>query len=179
MEKPAFRLRKATTADFPDFYNFHIHQCYQWLYNDEIAIAEDNPFDVTFENDNYFFCKEDLERIHQELIEFNIHDFENHLKWYKIFMIIVDNKVVGYVKLETYCKQFIIRSWTMHYDYMDSLLLEALLKKFETYAPKKSNVIYVIAMGRSLARNFLEAHGYHARTIPFFEKKLHEQNLEN
>ena len=179
MDKPAFRLRKATLADFSDFYNFHIHQCYHWLFNDELATEEDNPFDVTFDvEDNYFFCKEDLERIHREIIDFDIHEFENYLKWYKIFMIIVEDKVVGFVKFENYCKQFIIRGWVMHYDYMDPLLLEALLEKFETYAPKKSNVIQVIAMGRPLARNFLEAHGYHARIIPFFEKSCNQKSSE-
>lgn len=169
MAKPAFRLRKATTDDFQDFYNFYVHHCYHWLYNDEIATEEDNPFDVTFE-DNDLFSKEDMERIHHEIVDFSIHDFEKHLEWYRIFMIIVDNKVVGYVKFENYCKQFIIRGWTMHYEYMEQSLLDALLEKFETYAPQKADRIQVISMGTALSKEFLEKRGYKARCIPFFEK---------
>ena len=169
MAKPAFRLRKATTADFQDFYNFYVHNCYHWLFLDEIATEEDNPFDVTFE-DNDIFCKEDMERIHHEIVDFSIHDFEKHLEWYRIFMIIVDNKVVGYVKFENYCRQFIIRDWRMHYDYMDPSLLDALLEKFETYAPKKAERIQVIAWDSPHAKEFLERHGYHKHCVPFFEK---------
>ena len=169
MVKPAFRLRKATTEDFSEFYKFHVHSCYHWLFNEEIAIEEDNLFDVTFE-DNYFFSKEDQQRLHHELVNFNIDDFQKYLQWYRIFMIVVDEKIVGFVKFETYCKQFIIRSWAMHYEYMNPELLKSLLENFETYAPKKSSVIQVISMGYSPARSFLEEHGYHAHTIPFFEK---------
>ena len=171
MAKPAFRLRKATAEDFSTFYNFHVHNCYHWLYHDEKATEEDNPFDVTFEEeqDNYFFSKEDLERIHNEIIGFSAQDFENYLKWYRIFMIIVDNKVIGYVKMETYCKQFIIRGWAMHYDFMEKELLDALLEKFETYAPKKATVIQVISHGK-LAKSFLNDHGYTCRVCAFFEK---------
>lgn len=172
MAKPAFRLRKATTDDFPDFYNFYVHQCYHWLYNKAVATEEDNPFDVTFE-DNDLISKEDMERIHHEIVDFSIHDFEKHLKWYRIFMIIVDNKVVGYVKMETYCKQFIIRGWTMHYDYMNRELLDALLEKFETFAPKKAEVIQVISHGE-LAKPFLYDHGYSNRICAFFEKNCNK-----
>ncbi len=174
MAKPAFQLRKATTDDFSNFYKFHVHNCYHWLFLDELATEEDNPFepdsnDEDFE-DNYFFSREDLKRIHDDIINFNVNDFENHLKWYRIFMIIVNDKVVGYVKLENYCRQFIVREWTMHYEYMDPSLLSALLEKFETYAPKKANRIQVISMGTQTSRSILEKHGYHARIIPFFEK---------
>ena len=58
----------------------------------------------------------------------------------------------------------------MHYEYMDHSLLDALLEKFETYAPKKAQRIQVISMGTPLSRGFLEKHGYTARCIPFFEK---------
>ena len=170
MAKPAFRLRKACVDDFQDFYNFHVHFCYHWLLLDEIATEEDNPFEETEFEDNYFFAKEDLERIHLEHINFDIHEFEKHLEWYCIFMIIVDSKVVGYVKLENYCKQFIIREWKMHYDYMDPVLLDALLEKFETYAPKKANRIQVIAWDSTHAKEFLERNGYHKHIVPFFEK---------
>ena len=81
MVKPAFRLRKATTEDFQTFYDYYIHNCYQWLYLDEIATEEDDPFDVTFEATT-FFSKEDMERIHNEFIGFSIKDFENYLKEY-------------------------------------------------------------------------------------------------
>ena len=174
MAKPAFRLRKATVDDFQVFYNFYVHNCYQWLYNDEIATKEDNPFDVTFE-DNDMFSKEDMERIHHEFIDFSVHDFEKYLEWYRIFMIIVDKKVVGYVKLETYCKQFIVRGWAMHFEYMDQDLLDSLLEKFETFAPKKCNRVQVISSGYALSRDFLEKHGYKARCIPFFEKSCTTQ----
>lgn len=173
MSKPAFRLRKATTGDFSDFYNFYVHQCYHWLYNEEVATEEDNPFDVTFEDDNFFFSKEDQQRIHNEIVGFSIHDFENYLKWYRIFMIIVDSKVVGYVKLETYCKQFIIRGWAMHYDYMDRELLGALLEKFETFAPKTAKVIQVISHG-ALSKSFLNDHGYTKHACAFFEKSCNK-----
>jgi len=169
MEKAAFRLRKATLEDFSDFYKFYVHQCYHWLFNESVPTEEDNPFDVTFDEDNYFFSKEDLQRIHNEIVGFNIHDFEKYLTWYRIFMIIVDKKVVGYVKMETYCKQFIIRGWTMHYDYMDETLLGSLLEKFETYAPKTAKVIQVISHGK-LAKSFLNNHGYNCRICAFFEK---------
>ena len=176
MASQAFQLRKATTDDFSTFYNYHVHFCYHWLYLDEIATKVDNPFDKKYCDeefeDNYFFSKEDLIRIHNEIINFNIHDFENHLKWYRIFMIIIQGKVVGYVKLENYCRQFIIREWTMHYDYMTPELLTELLKKFETFAPKKSTRIQVISMGTPTSKDFLEANGYKAKHIPFFEKEL-------
>ena len=182
MASHAFQLRKATTDDFSCFYHYHVHNCYHWLFLDEIATQVDNPFEYKSNNeefeDNYFFSKEDLIRIHKEIVHFNIHDFENHLKWYRIFMIVIDGKVVGYVKLENYCRQFIVREWTMHYEYMNPQLLEKLLEKFETYAPKKSTRIQVISMGTPTSREFLEAHGYTAKHIPFFEKELHPKNPE-
>ena len=85
-------------------------------------------------------------------------------------MIIVDKKIVGYVKMETYGKQFIIRNWTMHYEYMNQSLLDALLEEFETYAPKKAERIQIISLGTPLSRGFLEKHGYTFRCIPIFEK---------
>lgn len=170
MAKPAFRLRKATTDDFQDFYNFHVHYCYLWLLLDEIATEEDNPFEEVEYEDNFLCSKEDMKRIHLENINFNIHDLENHLRWYRIFMIIVDNKVVGYVELENYCKQFIVREWRMHYKYMDPSLLDALLEKFETYAPKKAERIQVIAWDSPHSREFLKRHGYGKHCLPFYEK---------
>ena len=170
MAKPAFRLRKATTGDFQDFYNFYVHFCYQWLLLDEIATEEDDPFKEHEFEDNYFCSKEDMERIHLETINFNIHDFEKHLEWYRIFMITVGDKAVGYVKLENYCRQFIVRDWRMHYEYMDPELLDSLLEKFETYAPKKANRIQVIAWDSPHVNEFLERHGYHKHCVPFFEK---------
>lgn len=170
MAKPAFRLRKATTDDFPIFYNFHIHFCYNWLFLDELATKEDDPFNITFE-DTVICSKECIQHAHQHIINFNIEDLEKHLKWFKVFMIIVDDKVVGYVELENYCNQFIVREWRMHYEYMDIKLLDALLEKFETYAPKKSNVIQVISMG-NLAKDFLKSHGYTAKVEPFFQKTV-------
>lgn len=175
MTNQAFQLRKATTDDFSDFYKFHVHHCYHWLFHDEIATEEDNPFDYeTSEDDfeeNYFFSREDLNRIHQEIIGFNIHDFEKHQKWYRIFMIIVDGNVVGYVKLENYCRKFIIREWTMHFDYLNPELLDALLKKFESLTPIKSKAIQVIAMGK-VAEELLKRHGYLGKIKPFFEKQI-------
>ena len=170
MAKPAFRLRKAATADFQDFYNFHLHFCYQWLALDELTNEIDDPFEEKEFEDNFFCTKEDMERAHLEHINFNIQKFENYLEWYRIFMIIVDNKVVGYVELETYCKQFIVRDWRMLFDYMDPSLLDALLEKFETYAPKKANVIRVLAYEAPHVNAFLEKHGYHKDIIPFFSK---------
>ena len=176
MANQAFQLRKATTDDFPFFYYFHVHTCFHWLFLDEIATEMDNPFKIDLNDeafqDNYFFSREDSIRIQKEIIHFTPHDFENHLKWYRIFMIVVEGKVVGYVKLENYCKQFIIREWTMHYKYMSSELLSQLLEKFETYAPQKSNKIQVISMGTPTSRKFLEDRGYIAKTIPFFEKEI-------
>ena len=169
MKKSAFRLRKATVEDFQDFYNFHVHYCYQWLFNDELATEEDDPFHVTFEG-NYFCSKEDLERMHNELINFDITMFEKYLQWYRIFMIEVGGKVVGYVKLENYCKQFIVRGWRMHYEYMDEELLGALLEKFETYAPLKAEVIEVISFGGEFPDNFLKSHGYTLDVHPFYKK---------
>jgi len=93
-------------------------------------------------------------------------------------MIIIKGKVVGYVKLENYCRQFIIREWTMHYDYMDPDLLKKLLMKFETYAPKKSKKIQVISMGTPTSKDFLEENGYTAKHIPFFEKELQSKDPE-
>ncbi|MBQ7410349.1 MAG: hypothetical protein IJW20_03095 [Clostridia bacterium] len=175
MANQAFQLRKATTDDFSIFYNFHVHHCYHWLFHDEIAIEEDNPFDTeTSEDDfedNYFFSREDLNRIHQEIVGFNIHDFEKHQKWYRIFMIIVDGNVVGYVKLENYCRKFIIREWTMHFEYLKPELLDALLKKFESLTPIKSKAIQVIAMGK-VAEELLIRHGYSGKIKPFFEKQI-------
>lgn len=175
MARPAFQLRKATTDDFSIFYNFYIHHCYHWLYHDKIATEEDNPFydessEDTFE-DNYFFSKEDLIRIHKEIIGFNINDFENHLEWYRIFMIIVDKKVVGYVKLEKYCRQFIVREWAMHFNYLNPELLGSLLEKFESFAPSKSKVIQIIASGK-VSKEFLIRHGYLVEVKPFFEKQI-------
>lgn len=174
MSKPAFRLRRATTDDFQTFYNFYVHDCYHWLYHDEIATEEDNPFDVTFE-DTDLYSKEDWEYLYSQIIDFNAQDFEDYLRWYKIFFIIVDKKVIGYVKFENYCKQFIIRNWTMHYDYIDETLLNSLLEKFETYAPKKAKKIQVISPGLTLSRGFLEKHGYHAECIPFFNKSCEKK----
>lgn len=169
MTKPAFRLRKATVEDFSIFYNFYVHSCYNWLFNENIAVEEDNPFEITFE-DNYFFSKENMKVFYDDILNFNIHDFEKYLSWYKIFMIIVDKKIVGYVKMETYGKQFVIRNWTMHYEYMNQSLLDALLEEFETYAPKKAERIQIISLGTPLSRGFLEKHGYTFRCIPIFEK---------
>lgn len=170
MANKAFQLRKATADDFQDFYKFHVHFCYHWLILDEIATEEDNPFEEREFKDNFFCSKKDLERIHLEHINFDINEFQKHLEYYQIFMIIVDSKVVGYVKLENYCRQFIVREWKMHYDYMDPSLLDALLEKFESYAPKKANRIQVIAWDSPHAKEFLERHGYHNHIALFFEK---------
>ena len=58
----------------------------------------------------------------------------------------------------------------MHYEYMDPELLDSLLEKFETYAPKKANRIQVIAWDSPHVNEFLERHGYHKHCVPFFEK---------
>ncbi len=165
---PAFRLRKATLDDFSDYYKFYVNPDFHWLMFDPIDCYEqpDEPFE-----DNYFFSKEDSERIHQDYINTSKEDFLNHLSWYRIFMVIVDKKCVGYVKLEKYQCQFIVREWPMDFEYRNETLLEGILEKIEPLKPASCSELRIVSLNDS-ATPFLIAHNYKKDIMPFYLKIL-------
>lgn len=169
---PAFRLRKATLDDFSSYYNFRIDHNYHWLFFDPIEEDESKETKSTDETskDNYFFSEEDVERIHNEWISFNEKDFENYLKWFRIFMVIIQNKCVGYVRLEKYQSQFIVREWPMEFEFRDAELLSEILKKIEAMQPKSAPQMRIVSWNES-AEDFLHSHNYKKHIMPFFEKQ--------
>lgn len=168
MAKKAFRLRRATTDDFPIFMQFHASFACDWLMfgfniqesdyieNDEKDEAEINYF-KTFST--YFFD------------EFNIARFKEYLKWYRIFIIYssITGTPIGYVKLENFNGKHIIRRWQMDQNYHDKDMLSQILAECEKKRSSKCKELQVIAMSDDAA-NFLASHGYKAKVRPFFEK---------
>ena len=169
---PAFRLRKATLDDFSTYYNLRLDLNYHWLLFDPIEKdepASNESTENSFE-DNFFFSKEDAERIHNERIGFNEKDFTNYLNWFRIFMVIVKNECVGYVRLEKYQSQFIVREWPMKLEFRDTDLLEEILKKIESMQPKSAPRMRIVAWNDS-AKDFLNSHKYQKGIMPFYDKQ--------
>ena len=164
----AIRLRKATAADFPIFYQFHTSLACDWLmfgfnilessnieYNekDEAEIA----YFSTFEN--FFFD------------EFNISRFQEYLKWYRIFIIELGDtsQAVGFVQMEQHGSKQIIRRWQIKPEYRTEDILSAILAECEKNKNSNCKGMQVIAMSDDAAK-FLSSHGYKAKVRPFFEK---------
>lgn len=170
MAIPAFRFRKATIDDFSDFYPFHLEDANFWLMFDEYNRDEPEVNEPIAES--YFFTEEDVKRIAEYYVNFNENDFQDYLKYYRTFMIYIENKLVGYVALENYCGKMIIREWPLLQEYHNNIpLLEAMLEKIETYRAKKCKGLQAIACS-DRAKEFLENHGYSCRCIPFYDKSV-------
>lgn len=164
MATPVFRLRKATIEDFPEYYQFHLESLYHWLMFDyEEAKAELNQ---SQENDDDFFSL-----INNYYLNFNQSQFEKELEDYRIYMVVIDQKSVGYVKLENYCGKQILREWPIAFEHRSPELLAEMLVAIEKLKSPRCKAFQVIAMADSSAK-FLISHGYTCRIRPFFEKTL-------
>lgn len=176
MAKPAFQLRKATIEDFHDYYYLQLHSHFHWLMFDKSEFEEKETDQKNADSkSNFFFSEEDLKMITDYYVKFNREQFVDEFKWYRIFMVIIDHKVVGYVKLEPFNGRLILREWPMAFDYRDSELLEAMLEKIETLRSAKCKAIQVIARAQK-SRDFLIRLGYKEKLQPFFEKSFQEKD---
>lgn len=175
MAKPAFQLRKATLDDFPIYYQLHLETIYHWLMFDKSEFEEETIDETEETSENFFFSEEDLKTITDYYVNFNEEQFQEEFKWYKIFMVIIDQKIVGYVKLESFNGRLILREWPMEFDYRDPKLLEAILEKIETLRSAKCKAIQVIARAQT-STEFLIRLGYSEKLRPFFEKSFQEKD---
>lgn len=164
MANHAFQLRRATIKDFPDYYQLHLESLYHWLMFDYEEVK--NELQTEPEDDEYFGFD-----VNQFYLNFDESQFAQELEWYRIYMVVIDQKSVGYVKLESYNGKQIVREWPMNFEYRDTELLTEILAKIEKLKTSHCRAIQVIAMADSSAK-FLFNHGYQLRIRPFFEKSL-------
>lgn len=168
MKKTVF-LRKATLDDFPVFYKYHLESSWHWLTNID-ETEESNTF--ILDKSDVLLSTIDMEKVQQFYIDFNQQDFEDYLRWYKIYMVMANSEPVGYVILYYFCSKLVIREWPMLPEYQTPDFLSNVLKEIEAQKTKTTKKYQICSCNR-VSNDFLMNHGYIQSGVNiFFEKEV-------
>jgi hypothetical protein len=85
------KMRSAIVEDYEVYKDLWTNIQYQWIYNNE-----DEPEES---GDQMYICQEDLDYIDSYYNNFSLDNFKSELKNMKIYMIIKDDSIIGFISL--------------------------------------------------------------------------------